>query len=60
MKKIVEVIAKSNFRTMVIMRSEVEKGENLAMEVSYAMYRVKELNTKDEKFELEIVRVMDI
>lgn len=58
MEKFVEVVAKSNFGTMVIIRSKTEEYENIDMAVSYTMYRVRELNTKDEKFTIESVRAM--
>ena len=59
MEKFVEVVAISNFKTVVVMTTQVEKDEDLEIAVDYAMYKVKELNTKVEKFKLETVRVIN-
>lgn len=59
MEKLIEVIAVSNLKTTVVMTSQAEKGADLAMEVGYAMYRIKQLNTSEQKFEIESVRVIN-
>lgn len=59
MGKLIEVIAISNFEAMLVIRSKVENYKNLETAIRYAMIRVKELDTTDEKFELETVRVID-
>ena len=59
MEKFVEVVAISNLKTVIVMTTQVEKDEDLEIAVGYAMYRVKELNTKVEKFKLETVRVIN-
>ena len=59
MKKIVEVFATSNFEAAVVIRIKAENYKDLETAIRYAMIRVKELNTDDEKFKLETVRVIN-
>lgn len=59
MEKLIEVIAISNFRTMVVMTSQAEKSKDLEIEIGYAMRRIKQLNTANEKFEIESVKVLN-
>lgn len=59
MEKFVEVMARSNFNTTVLMRSELEKDVNLEAAVTYTMHRIKNLNTTDEKFELISITVVN-
>ncbi len=56
MKRFVEVVAKSNFDTTVIIRNELEEYERLETVISCAFRRIKELDTKAEKFEIESVK----
>lgn len=59
MEKFVEVVAKSDLDTMLIIRREVPKDEYLEAVVSSTMYRIKKLNTSDETFKLVSVRAMN-
>lgn len=60
MDKFIEVVAKSNLDSMVIIRSRIEKEDDLEKMVTYTMYRIRELNNMREKFEIEQVRAMNI
>lgn len=60
MEKVVEVYATSNLGTKVSIRSEVNQQQDLEDVITYTMYRVKELNTKVEKFNIEGVRTVNL
>lgn len=60
MRKFIEVVAKSNYETLVIIKNEVEENDDLEVEITHAMRRIKGLNTSGEKFIVVSVKAMDI